>query len=135
MCTTQKYNDRANYAPSLEPAVNNQPLSPSTDAERLADYQQTADRIQTSLLQLADEFCGYHATNNPVTAINELLYHWLSTPVVDLAAQPNQNRLRMGLELVNFLTALNVHLKDLHFFNQQVEALTQQAGKEVSHES
>jgi hypothetical protein len=150
MNTVQKYAGKGNSAQNPSPTVENRPQNPLSPDERdmtdqggslplasdeqLATYQQDVESIQTRLLELVDDYCGFSATGNPVEVINELLHHWLTSPAADLAAAKDQHQLRVGLSLVNFLTVLQVHLHDLHYFTARIEVLTAAAGKEVSND-
>ena len=61
--------------------------------------------VQERLLDVVDSFLQ---TVSPISAVNRLLEHWLTTSPADLSSKANARQLDVVLQLVNFL----VDLKD-----------------------
>jgi len=127
MCTQQKYEGRGNNALNSSLAVNSDlqtaSLDPLTAAQReLAEHQKNADEGHLELFRTVEFFCGFRAESNPVAAINDILQEWLALPTTNLpGSEYHRHRLHALLETVNFITACQVHLKTISYYEGEAE--------------
>lgn len=99
------------------------PLSPAISPDDSVSIYADCYEAQERLLDVVDE---YLQTVSPVSAINNLLEYWLTTPPVDLSNTVNYRQLHTVLQLINFL----VMLKDC---DDALKLVTDERRKEVSH--
>jgi hypothetical protein len=121
MNTEQNYVGRGNYATQPTPAAQNEASSLQTlDNRQNATPPLGVDpdvyRVQTQLLDLVDDFLSTGNASEPVEAVNDLLYRWLTTSAIDLSLDANRKQLYVAQQLVNFLTALYEQNENLHLF-------------------
>lgn len=82
--------------------------------------QKVVSEVEAELLKLVEDFIAEAGIATHIELINELQYHWLTSPPVDLSRDANQDRLHMSRLLVNFLS-------HLHECNAQISFLKKEA--------
>lgn len=108
MNTEQNYVGRGRTANTPTQKAATAPQTPSLADDR-PGCNSIDDRIyeaQTALLKVVDDFWDKAEIADPVSAMNDLLYHWLTTPRAGLTKNVDENQLFTVLSLINFLTLL-----------------------------